>query len=571
MTLRFINSDVIDSDGDGVNDYRELYDGTNPFDPKSFEPLSVGLVAHYPFNGNANDESGFGKHLTDRFNAEFSNSYTGAGSALRTTSSTGAMTLKKSGIQGNQARTYSAWIKSDGPQPWPQGYFLSLGEGGLGNQSALAIGSQYDRGLPFAAPLLGMDNYDANVQIVSTAPFHGNWNHVAVTYYEKLAYAEIYVNGVQVDVTLPAGYSDPERMLNTADGGISISRFLDPSDTDGPQGRGFAGLVDNVRIYNRALSAAEVSQLYAKESGQPNMVLVQGGTLPVGSGLANQTVSAFQIARFETTWNEWKKVRDWAKLNGYNFDNNGVAAGENYPVADVSWYDAVKWCNAKSQMEGFKPVYLVNGSAYRTGQNSNPTFDVTANGYRLPLVKEWEWAAFGGVASQKFTYSGGNNIGEVAWYVGNSLSKAWPVGTKKSNELGIFDMTGNVSEWCWDVGLYGFDKRVKGADYLSPPEGCLMLLDLRGGGGPDYHFGHFGFRYARNAIGDMVTVQGGTLPAGSALANQTVQTFQIGRTEVTWDEWQSVPHLGHRQRLHRPRRCWPRKRGQPPRPQCNLV
>ncbi|NDG73139.1 MAG: hypothetical protein EBY32_17930, partial [Proteobacteria bacterium] len=283
-----------DADGDGVNNYREMYDGTNPFDKNSFEPLSVGLVAHYPFEITPSDESGFARHLTDRFNAIYSSSYDGSGYALKTTSSTGAMTLKKSGIEGNQARTLSAWIKSNGPQPWPQGYFLKIGNGiNMGDTSALGISSQYDRGLPYGDPIFGMDNNYRVVQMNNSAPFHGQWNHVVVTYYEKIGNAKIFLNGEQVNVKLPPGYSDPNDVLNTIDGGISVSCFLDANDFDGPQGRGFSGLVDNVRIYNRALTAAEVSQLYSEESGEPNMVLVQGGTLPAGSALANQTVSAF--------------------------------------------------------------------------------------------------------------------------------------------------------------------------------------------------------------------------------------------------------------------------------------
>jgi hypothetical protein len=83
-------------------------------------------------------------------------------------------------------------------------------------------------------------------------------------------------------------------------------------------------MLDDIRIYNRALTAAEVSQLYSKESGQPNTVLVQGGTLPAGSALAGQAVAPFQIARFETTWAEWKAVRTWALANGYTFDKPGL-------------------------------------------------------------------------------------------------------------------------------------------------------------------------------------------------------------------------------------------------------
>jgi formylglycine-generating enzyme required for sulfatase activity len=278
------------------------------------------------------------------------------------------------------------------------------------------------------------------------------------------------------------------------------------------------------------------------------MVTVQGGTLPTGSELAGQTVSTFEIGKYEVTWGEWKAVRAWAVANGYtDLANVGSGSGDDHPVREVSWYDVVKWCNARSEKEGKTAVYQVGGAVYRSGEYGNNgswvvTQKVVANGYRLPLEKEWEFAARGGVKSNNYTFSGANNIEEVAWYLGNSNSTSAPVGAKKPNELEIYDMSGNVEEWCWDTGSYGNDKRVKGGNYLDPAERCDF--ESGHGGGPDYRFGHFGFRYVRNAIGDMVTVQGGTLPAGSGLAGQVVQTFDIGRFEVTWEEWQAVRTYG---------------------------
>lgn len=147
--------------------------------------------------------------------------------------------------------------------------------------------------------------------------------------------------------------------------------------------------------------------------------------------------------------------------------------GENNPVEMVSWYDAIYFCNKLSEKVGFTPVYSVNGSTKTkswgyTPHNGNSirgevTQNTKANGFRLPTNEEWEYAAKGG---QNYTYSGSNNLDEVGWYDYNSGNRTHPVAQKKANGYGLYDMSGNVWEWCWDVYPNGSDYRyLRGGGY----------------------------------------------------------------------------------------------------------
>jgi len=236
-------------------------------------------------------------------------------------------------------------------------------------------------------------------------------------------------------------------------------------------------------------------------------VMVQGGTLPVDSGLAGQTVGVFAIAKNEVTWDEWQRVRTFAVARGYDLDGIGAGSSATDPVREVSWYDVVKWCNAKSEMDGTVPVYRVGDAIYKTGE-SEPSIAADANGYRLPTEAEWEWAARGGVNSHNRIYSGSDDLNAVGWYFGNSGGAtvniydghgSRPIAQKAVNELGIFDMSGNIFEWCFDT-VPGFPtyRRTRGGSWFSAESSCRVadrsLFDYAGS-----RYTFIGFRLARRS------------------------------------------------------------------------
>ncbi|WP_288748818.1 SUMF1/EgtB/PvdO family nonheme iron enzyme [uncultured Treponema sp.] len=175
----------------------------------------------------------------------------------------------------------------------------------------------------------------------------------------------------------------------------------------------------------------------------------------------------------------------------------------DYPAENVSWYDAIYFCNLLSKSEGLKPVYAVNGKKSVSQWNYKPhrgneikgkiTQDVSANGYRLPTLEEWQYAAKGG---QNFTYSGSNNIDVVAWYFNNSNFMTHPVAQKKANGYGLYDMSGNVWEWVWDfVGTYRYEC---GGSFYDDDIHCSININVKAGDFPFIRNKTIGFRLVRS-------------------------------------------------------------------------
>ena len=217
------------------------------------------------------------------------------------------------------------------------------------------------------------------------------------------------------------------------------------------------------------------------------MALIPAGDFQMGDSFAEGEyyelpvhtvyVSAFYMDKYEVTKALWDTVAAWSITNGYSYDFPGSGKAPNHPVQSIDWYDMVKWCNARSEMEHRAPSYYTDSSltnVYRTGQVA-PFVNWNA-GYRLPTEAEWEKAARGGATGHRFPWADNDTIshaqanyysstnyaydlGPTAGYnpafVDGVLPYTSPVGSFAPNGYGLYDMAGNVWEWCWDyAGSY---------------------------------------------------------------------------------------------------------------------
>jgi len=230
---------------------------------------------------------------------------------------------------------------------------------------------------------------------------------------------------------------------------------------------------DSSPVYNEpfAINRTKIVRAIATKAGLNNskvavgkyiksntaMVFVEGGVFNLTDHYEVK-ISSFFMGIYEVTQAEFLAVMGH---NPSNFRGN-----PDNPVEMVSWFDAIEYCNRLSIAESLEPCYSLgnygkNPDNWLWSWNSDPFYhilincDWNADGYRLPTLAEWNFAFSGGIPAQldstfNTPFSGSENIDDVGWYFGNSQGSTQPVGRKAPNELGIYDMTGNVWEWIWD-------------------------------------------------------------------------------------------------------------------------
>jgi formylglycine-generating enzyme required for sulfatase activity len=232
------------------------------------------------------------------------------------------------------------------------------------------------------------------------------------------------------------------------------------------------------------------------------MVLIPAGKFAMGDNLDSENialpvhtdqVSAFYMDKYEVSKGLWDKVYRWATSHGYSFDNLGEAEAPNLPVQMVSWFDCMKWCNARSEMQGRVPAYYTDATrttVYRTGTNGlQASFVKWDAGYRLPTEAEWEKAARGGLEGKRFPWGDTISLRQANYFADPRsfpydanpkkarYSGVSPIGYFAPNAFGLYDMAGNVWEWCWDWhGSYAADSQ---SDPRGPDSGTRRVL--RGG------------------------------------------------------------------------------------------
>ncbi len=347
-------------------------------------------------------------------------------------------------------------------------------------------------------------NYSVEIQEASSHPV---WIENFILQKDEQKSIAVPYAGIQVSTNVATSITKLNyngTTIKSVTGNGIISGIVPGNYTLSVEAEGYIMQTENITLSNGQTLQKNV-QLVRIPFTQ--MVTIPAGTFTMGctgeqSGCYSDeipihqvTLSPYEIGKYEVTQKEWRTVMGASP---------SYFTGDNKPVEQVSWNDIITFCNTLSTREGLTPVYTVSGSTVTANWN--------ANGYRLPTEAEWEYAARGGASSTNTQYSGSNTIGNVAWYSSNSGNTTHDVGTKSPNQLEIYDMSGNVWEWCWDWYSSSYYTSSSQTNPRGPSAGSGRVL--RGGSwrdtagycrvasryssyDPDFRYFSFGFRLAR--------------------------------------------------------------------------
>lgn len=212
------------------------------------------------------------------------------------------------------------------------------------------------------------------------------------------------------------------------------------------------------------------------------MARIQGGELVMRDARTSSTrtvaVEPFSLSTTPVTVAQFSQIQI----------SHAVGDPGSAPVCPVSWIDAVRWCNTASIAQGLEPAYRIN--------DATTSWDVGSDGYRLPTEAEWEWACRAGTTGPRY-----GEVGDIAWTETDGLDGPAPVATKRPNAFGLYDMLGNVWEWCWDYAdpaRYADYRSLRGGGWADKPWSCRA--SVRRGSMPTARLDDVGFRVARGAV-----------------------------------------------------------------------
>ena len=327
--------------------------------------------------------------------------------------------------------------------------------------------------------------------------------------------------------------------------------------------------VGKFRLTNSDWRISTDGKLLSKDFVQVPGAYFTGAATVASSGVFVQgtqiTIPNLLVCNHEVTQKEWKTVM------GEGSYSTTIVEGDQIPVYYVTWYDAIYYCNKRSIREGLTACYMVEGdtttanwgytpcTGTKASINGTITCDFNANGYRLPTEAEWEYLARGGNLTNngQTDYSGSNTIGEVAWYKSNSGDNNSETNRKphdvktttKANRLGLYDMSGNVWEWCWEPALQSatHERHTRGGSWDCSENSKWCNVNTRAVEEPDEIKMDMGLRVVRTVsqLG-MVYVEGATVSSkvnGSLVFNErtiAIPNLIVSDHEVTQFEYQAV-------------------------------